>query len=48
VLPIGIPGMGKTYYAENTIQNVFRGLEIDVEKNLHIIQNDLIRKNLTD
>ena len=43
VLPIGIPGMGKTHFAESNLQDVFEELNLDVTKNLHIIQNDQIR-----
>ena len=43
VFPIGIPGMGKTHFAESNLQSVFESLNLDVTKNLHIIQNDQIR-----
>ena len=48
VFPIGIPGMGKTHFAESTLQDVFEGLNLDVTKNLHVIQNDQIRKACLD
>ena len=35
--------MGKTHFAESTLQDVFEELNLDVTKNLHIIQNDQIR-----
>lgn len=43
VFPIGIPGMGKTHFAESALQDVFEELNLDVTKNLHIIQNDQVR-----
>ena len=48
VFPIGIPGMGKTHFAESTLQDVFEELNLDVTKNLHIIQNDQIRQTLVE
>lgn len=48
VFPIGIPGMGKTHFAENTLQDVFEQLNLDASSNLHIIQNDLVRKACLD
>lgn len=48
VIPIGIPGMGKTHFAEGTLQSVFEGLGLDARKNLHVIQNDQIRKQCLD
>ena len=40
VFPIGIPGMGKTHFAESTLQDVFQELNLDIGSNLHVIQND--------
>ena len=44
VFPIGIPGMGKTHFAESSLQDAFEDLNLDFTKNLHIIQNDQIRQ----
>jgi len=40
--------MGKTHFAENTLKDVFGILDLDTKKNLHIIQNDLVRKACLD
>ena len=40
--------MGKTHFAENTLQDVFEQMNLDVTTNLHIIQNDLVRKACLD
>lgn len=48
VFPIGIPGMGKTHFAENAITEAFKELNLDETKNLHIIRNDHTRKVCLD
>lgn len=47
VFPIGIPGMGKSFFAQNTIQQVFSDLLIS-EENLVVIQNDKLRQQCMD
>ena len=47
VFPIGIPGMGKTHFAETTLLKVFQEMGTSPD-NLHIIQNDYIRKKSLD
>lgn len=32
--------MGKTHFAESTLQDVFQDLNLDRSSNLHVIQND--------
>ena len=44
VFPIGIPGMGKTHFAKNTLSETFKQMGIDEDKNISILQNDLVRK----
>ena len=36
--------MGKTHFAESSLQDAFEDLNLDFTKNLHIIQNDQIRQ----
>ena len=40
--------MGKTHFAENTLVNVYQKLRLVPEKNLHVIQNDLVRMACLD
>ena len=48
VFPIGIPGMGKTHFAKNTLSEAFKQMGIDEDNNVAIIQNDLVRKACLD
>ena len=48
IFPIGIPGMGKTHFAENILEEAFRSMNLNPKRNLHVIQNDLVRKACLD
>lgn len=48
VFPVGIPGMGKTHFAETILGESFDQMGLSKAKNLKIIQNDLVRKQCLD
>lgn len=42
LLPIGVPGMGKTHFADTVLRPSFE--QMGPSENLVVIQNDLIRE----
>mmetsp|Transcript_33045 Transcript_33045/g.40920 ORF Transcript_33045/g.40920 Transcript_33045/m.40920 type:complete len:115 (+) Transcript_33045:2658-3002(+) len=44
MFPIGVPGMGKTHFAENVLKRAFAS-QSSSESLLHVISNDSAREN---
>jgi len=45
VLPIGLPGMGKTHFATKALRKTFSQICPGSSENLIVIQNDLLREH---
>ena len=48
VLPIGVPGMGKSHYADNVLSALFEQNFPSQRENLIVIKNDQIREGCID
>lgn len=44
MIPIGIPGMGKTHFAKTSLKKAIQSLGLSFDNNVHMIQNDEVRK----